>query len=95
MAQKNYRPSTSKLIRTSFALDHRWVEMTKKLRAEHQVPSVTDYIKGLIAADWLNNGFGPLDLRDVPVWIIPAFEFEVREGKVIPPVERSKLKTIG
>jgi hypothetical protein len=90
MAEKSYRPSTSQLLRTSFALDRRTAEMVQQLRKQHAAISVTDYIKGLIALDWLETKRTPLDVTQVPAWIIVAYKLDVTQGKVQP---RSYPKT--
>ena len=81
---KSYRPSTSELIRTSFALDRRYADMSVQLRREHSAGSQTEYIKGLIALDWLDTKQQPLDITQVPAWIIVAYKLDVTQGKVQP-----------
>jgi hypothetical protein len=84
MAEKNYRPSTSELLRTSFALDRRYADMVQQLRKQHVAGSITEYIKGLIALDWLETKKEPLDITHVPTWIIKAYKLNVTDGKVQP-----------
>jgi hypothetical protein len=84
MAEKTYRPSTSKLLRTSFALDRRTANMVQELKDEHAALTVTDYMKGLIALDWLNTKKEPLELTSVPAWIVIAYKLDVIKGKVQP-----------
>lgn len=84
MVDKPYRPSTSQLLRTSFALDRGYADKVNRLRHEHGAGSITDYLKGLIALDWLRTK-GPLDLSDAPAWIVTAFRLDVTEGKIQPP----------
>lgn len=85
MAEKSYRPSTSELFRTSFALDGHTRGMAEQLRKQHKAMSQTDYIKGLIALDWLGTKKEPLDVTQVPSWIIVAYKLDVTQGKVQPP----------
>lgn len=84
MAEKKpYRVSTSELLRTSFALDRHYADMVNQLRRERNI-SQTDYMKGLVALDWLDTTKQPLDITKVPPWIIVAYKLDVREGKVQP-----------
>jgi hypothetical protein len=87
MSDKSYRPSTSQLLRTSFALDRRTANMVQQMRKHHEAASITEYIKGLIAVDWLRTKKEPLDVTQVPAWIIVAYELDVTQGKVQPPAK--------
>lgn len=84
MAEKTYRPSTSQLLRTSFALDRRTADIVQQMRKHHEAGSITDYIKGLIVLDWLETEKKPLDVKQVPAWIIAAYKLDVTRGKVQP-----------
>lgn len=81
-SDKHYHVSTSKLLRTSFALDKRYAEMSTHLRKKHGAVSQTDYIKGLIAFDWLAAQKEPLEITQIPAWVIVAYKLEVSDGKV-------------
>ena len=82
--EKPYRPSTSELLRTSFALDRTTAGMVNTLKKEHGAKNVTLYIRGLICLDWLEKK-GPLDINVVPPWIIVAYRLDVVAGQVQPP----------
>jgi hypothetical protein len=86
MAEKNksYRPSTSELLRTSFALDRRTASMVNHLKELHNAGSQTTYIKGLIALDWMETKKESLDLNRVPPWVILAYRLDVINGQVQP-----------
>ena len=58
--KKPYRPSTSQLLRTSFAPDQTTAKMLQELKELHGATSITDYIKGLAAIDWLQTKKTPL-----------------------------------
>jgi hypothetical protein len=91
MSEKSYRPSTSQLLRTSFALDPQAAKMIQTLREQHSVNSVTEYIKGLVAIDWLQTKKTPLALTQVPMWAIGAYNLEVSQGKVqLPSIQKTK-----
>jgi hypothetical protein len=87
MADKSYRPSTSQLLRTSFALDRRTANMIQQMLKHHEAATTTEYIKGLIALDWLQTKKEPLDMTLVPAWIIVAYKLDVTHGKVQPPAK--------
>lgn len=87
MADKSYRPSTSQLLRTSFALDRRTANMVQQMLKHHEAANTTEYIKGLIALDWLQTKNEPLDMTQVPAWIIVAYKLDVTQGKVQPPAK--------
>lgn len=85
MNEKSYRPSTSQLLRTSFALDQQAAKMIQELKEDHSANSVTDYIKGLVAIDWLQTKKTPLAVTQVPLWAIVTYNLDVSQGKVQLP----------
>ena len=87
MGEKGYRPSTSLLLRTSFALDQRTARIIQELKGAHSANSVTEYIKGLVAMDWLQTKKTPLAVTQVPLWAIVTYNLEVSQGKVQLPTK--------
>lgn len=85
MSEKSYRPSTSQLLRTSFALDPKSATMIQELKKAHSANSVTDYIKGLVALDWLQTKKKVLPVAQVPLWVIVTYNLEVSQGEVRLP----------
>jgi len=80
-----YRRSTSKLTRTSFALDSTQLSMMNSMRSYHTVkPSQSDYLRGLVALDWLLCEKQPLSVLSVPAWVIIDYHFDVVAGMVQP-----------
>ena len=90
MSGESYRPSTSQLLRTSFALDPQAAKMIQELKEAHSANSVTDYIKGLVALDWLQTKKTPLAVTQVPLWAIVTYNLEVSQGEVRLPDEHKK-----
>jgi hypothetical protein len=89
MSGESYRLSTSQLLRTSFALEPQAAKMIQELKEAHSANSVTDYIKGLVAIDWLQTKKTHLAVTQVPLWAIVTYNLEVSQGKVqLPSVPR-------
>ena len=59
--------------------------MIQDLKEEHSANSVTDYIKGLVAIDWLQTKKKPLAVTQVPLWAIVTYNLDVSQGKVQLP----------
>jgi hypothetical protein len=75
---------TNRLTRTSFTMPKPLESFGNELRKLHLAGSMSNYIQGLIALDWLESKKQPLDLTLVPAWIIVAYKLDVVKGKVQP-----------
>jgi hypothetical protein len=73
----------SKSSTTSIRLDKATEGLAKELGKAHLAGSFSSYIKGLIALDGLLTK-GPLDVTQVPTWMLVAFKLDVINGKVQP-----------
>lgn len=73
----------SKSSTTSIRLDKATEALAKELGKAHLAGSFSSYIKGLIALDGLLTK-GPLDVTQVPTWMLVAFKLDVINGKVQP-----------
>jgi hypothetical protein len=75
---------SNRLTRTSFTMPKGLETLGNELRKIHLAGSMSNYIQGLIALDWLETKKQPLDLTAVPAWIIVAYKLDVVKGKVQP-----------
>ena len=73
----------SKSSTTSIRLDKATEALAKELGKARLAGSFSSYIKGLIALDALLTK-GPLDVTQVPTWMLVAFKLDVINGKVQP-----------
>ena len=68
--------------RTSVSIPDTIEAQLRKQIEKHGAASLSEYLTGLVCLDLLLGATGPIDLKDVPLWVIRSFKLDVREGKI-------------